>query len=166
MEARTMRGKAGVKAQGMRSLGMVALGLVLVASGCTPPEFQGVGVRSEPIDSSPTENPNPLSVQGSCSEQYSFENLPHREFAFDGRVAEIAGDTEVVFSVNEWFRGEESTRVKLRSAIPLDQPATADLPEIEVGKRLLVSGEDGFMWGCGFTRPYTEQEAEVWEQIL
>ena len=34
-------------------------------------------------------------------------------------------------------------------------------PDPSVGARILVSGEDVFIWGCGFTKPYTGGEREV-----
>ena len=35
--------------------------------------------------------------------------------------------------------------------------------DASVGAHLLVSGDDRYIWGCGFTRSYTDQDAALFE---
>jgi hypothetical protein len=37
---------------------------------------------------------------------------------------------------------------------------------LEVGKRYLVSGTDGFVWACGFTLTYDSALAEHWADLF
>ena len=37
---------------------------------------------------------------------------------------------------------------------------------LEPGERILASGDDGFLWGCGFSMPYSDQDAVVFEAAL
>jgi hypothetical protein len=34
------------------------------------------------------------------------------------------------------------------------------------GTRLLVSGDGGFAWSCGFTQPYDDATASQWRETL
>lgn len=103
--------------------------------------------------------------QALCVETYDLNTLKNRAVAFDGTVLEVSGD-EITFKVNESFKGagEEitlqgaSTRGAITSAgdpIPLDP-----------GTRLLVVGDGGFAWMCGFTQIYSESVARDWREAL
>jgi hypothetical protein len=39
-------------------------------------------------------------------------------------------------------------------------------PQLVVGSRYLVAGDDRFVWGCGFTQPYDEAVAATWAATL
>lgn len=102
-------------------------------------------------------------ASASCVEQYSLDTLKHRGFAFDGRVASISGD-EVTFSVGERYLGSPGATVTL-TAIGMTGTAitSAGGPNLAVGERYLVAGDDHFVWACGFTQPYDAGVAAQWK---
>jgi hypothetical protein len=112
-----------------------------------------------------------------------------RAFSFDGTVTTIgepyddtdqarSGNTAVTFAVNEWFRGGSGPTVTVDMDTPHSSgwgPADGRTPTYAVGRRLLVSGDprrgglalSGLVaWGCGFTRPYTADAADLWRGAL
>ena len=102
----------------------------------------------------------------SCVERYDLTTLTHRETAFDGTVQAVDGDT-VTFTVNHWYRGGEGDRVSLAGAAVLSGVTSAGPgASLEPGTRLLVSGDGGFAWSCGFTQAYAESVAAQWQQAL
>lgn len=102
------------------------------------------------------------SAGASCVELYDATTLAHRELAFDGTVTAVDGDL-VTFTVNRAFRGVEGTSVTLEGAAALSGLSSAGPgPALEVGARLLVAGDGGFAWSCGFTQPYDEAVADQW----
>jgi hypothetical protein len=40
--------------------------------------------------------------------------------------------------------------------------SVGDSTSLEAGTRLLVSGDDGYAWSCGFTQDYDESVADQW----
>lgn len=125
-----------------------ALALVIVAG-------RGAGPRVVPGGSSGI-------GLASCVEQYTPQNVANRAFAFDGTVSAIAGD-RVTFTVGQAFRGVAN------STITLDAPGmtgttvtSAGGPNLTVGQRYLVAGDDRFVWACGFTQPYDAAVAAQW----
>ncbi|WP_427893257.1 hypothetical protein ACQHIV_10300 [Kribbella sp. GL6] len=141
---------------------------VLVLLGHGPDEQPAVG----PAPSTPH------VPAASCVEGYSLTNLTHRSLAFDGtveRVSAVDGPAgakfdrhEVLFLVNRWYRGGTGRHVTVITTG--NRPA--DKPSLQVGRRLLVSGETQsaappLAWtGCGFTRPYDQATAADWESVL
>ena len=102
----------------------------------------------------------------SCVEIYDLETLANRETAFDGTVASVDGDS-VTFSVNEWYRGGTSEEVTLEGASTLAGVTSAGpAVGLEPGTRMLVAGDGGFAWSCGFTQPYEESVAEQWGDVF
>lgn len=100
---------------------------------------------------------------GSCVERYSIETLENREVAFDGTVASIEGG-QVTFDVHAWYQGGEGSTVTLDDNGLAGGAITSvggDL-QLVVGQRLLVAGDGGFVWACGFTQPYDEAVASSW----
>lgn len=91
---------------------------------------------------------------------YSVEELAMRDFAFDGTVTSVAGD-QATFTVNESFIGDLSGSVTL-TAPDTSQTSLEGGIELVQGERYLVSGDDGIVWGCGFTQPYSEAGAGEW----
>lgn len=106
------------------------------------------------------------SMSGSCVELYDLTTLDRRETAFDGTVVAVDGD-RATFTVNQWFRGGSGTSVTLAGASGLQginstQPGASLTP----GARLLVAGDGGFAWWCGFTQPYDAAVAQEWMATL
>ena len=103
---------------------------------------------------------------GSCVEVYDLQTLAQRETAFDGTVAQVAGD-KVTFTVNEWYRGGEDGEITLAGASALNGITSAGPgATLEPGTRLLVAGDGGFAWSCGFTQPYDPAVAREWKSAL
>lgn len=107
--------------------------------------------------------PSPGAPQvGLCVELYSLQTLAHRTIAFDGTVTAINGDN-VEFHVNRAFRGVNGTSVALTGqGMTGGAIVSVDGPDLKVGGRYLVAGEDHFAWGCGFTQPYDAALASQW----
>ena len=106
------------------------------------------------------------SMSGSCVELYDLTTLEGRETAFDGTLVAVDGD-QATFTVNQWFRGGDGTSVTLAGASVLQgnnraQPGASLTP----GTRLLVAGDGGFAWSCGFTQPYDAAVAQQWMETL
>ena len=100
-----------------------------------------------------------------CVAAYSPDTLTEREVAFAGTVTAMEGD-DVTFDVEEVFRGDVGGTVTLGGAellggITLDNPSA-----LGVGDRVLVAGDGGFAWGCGFTQLYDEDVAATWRDAL
>jgi hypothetical protein len=119
-----------------------------------------------PATSAPGPSADPGTGIGSCVETYSPETLANRDFAFDGTVAAIDGDS-VTFSVNEAFAGETTAG----SSITLSAPGmsgtsitSAGGPTLTEGERYLVAGDADFVWACGFTQPYDQTIAAEWAE--
>lgn len=111
----------------------------------------------------------------SCVEVYEPATLARREYAFDGTVVRVEGDA-VTFSVLEWFRGGPQSdaggeryreEISLEGASAISGLTSAGAgPGLDPGTRLLVAGDGGFVWGCGFTQPYDPTVAQEWRDAL
>lgn len=119
----------------------------------------------------------PAAVAGSCVETYSLSALTHREYAFDGVVtaieppekgpeADSSDPSSVTFRVMRWYRGDRGSTVTLKTSVPLGTVTSIDFPAVREDGRYLVSGQGGFMWACGFTREWSEGEANAWRDAL
>ena len=102
----------------------------------------------------------------SCVEPYSETAITHRTFAFDGTVTAVTGE-QVTFTIGKAFRGATG------NAITLDAPGmtgtaitSAGGPNLAVGQRYLVAGDDHFVWACGYTQPYDPDVAAKWAAAL
>lgn len=134
----------GIGLTGAAAAGVVALTLILNNGG------------------SPAPSDDPGTGVGSCVETYSPEGLAKRDFAFDGTVTAINGD-EVTFAVTENFIGSGDDGVTLTATGMTSTSVTsAGGPNLAVGERYLVAGDDTFVWPCGFTQPYDEGVAADW----
>ena len=114
----------------------------------------------------PTATPRPSNGPGAamCVEQYSLDTLKDRGFAFDGSVTSISGD-EVTFSVGARYLGSQGATVTLTATGMTGTTITsAGGPNLAVGQRYLVAGDDHFVWACGFTQPYDASVAAQWKQ--
>ena len=108
----------------------------------------------------------PGGVSASCVELYDLTTLANREVAFDGTVEQVDGD-RVTFQVNGWYEGGEGTQVTLEGAGTIGGLTSAgEGVSLEPGTRLLVAGDGGFAWSCGFTQPYDAAVAAQWEAAL
>lgn len=98
----------------------------------------------------------------SCVETYGPNTLAKRSFAFDGTVTGIAGD-EVAFKVNVRYKGIAGDSVTLTATGMTGTAITSSGgPNLAVGERYLVAGEEHFAWACGFTQPYDPTVAGTW----
>ena len=84
-----------------------------------------------------------------------------RDFAFDGTVTAVDGD-QATFTVNESFTGDLSGSVTLTAPVSSEDISFEGGTELVQGERYLVSGDDGIVWGCGFTQPYSDSLATEW----
>lgn len=136
---------------GVAILGALALALAFGGRGAspivTPGGSQGTG-------------------SASCVEPYSRTAITHRTFAFDGTVTAIKGE-QVTFMVGTAYRGVAG------ATITLDAPGmtgtaitSAGGPNLAVGQRYLVAGDDQFAWPCGYTQPYDAAVAAEWQAAL
>lgn len=110
----------------------------------------------------------PISPGGmaSCVEMYDLTSLERREMAFDGTVAAVDGD-EITFDVGTWYRGGDGPTATLRGAQVLGGMTSAGAAtSLEPGTRLLVAGDGGFAWSCGFTQPYDSTIAADWAETF
>jgi hypothetical protein len=117
----------------------------------------------------------------SCPEPYSTAAVARRDFAFDGTVTAIEGAgsssaaaslVTVSFQVHEWLVheslvgeslvGEGTATVQVQMPAPYRPQHSESAPSYFVGTRLLVSGDDGTAWACGFTRYHDEDTAATW----
>lgn len=145
---------------------LVLVGAALVVRGGSDGDVEEVATAtttSEP--GGPPLTPGGAS-SGSCVEFYDLQTLKNREVAFDGTVASRAGD-QITFTVNRWFRGGDGDEITLSGGETLGGVTSAGPgAPIETGTRLLVAGDGGFAWACGFTQPFDAAVAEQWASAL
>jgi hypothetical protein len=104
-------------------------------------------------------------TQVRCVEQYSPSTLQNRSWAFEGVITAAEGPADptgedpgqgtstVTFDVDRWFWGGPGEQISLRTYA---SPSSVGDVDDSVGAHLLVSGEEDFLWSCGFTKPFTE----------
>ena len=150
------------------ALAAVAAAIVLIgavaAFALTRP-----ATNDAPDENTPAGSDAPISPGGGmalCIEMYDLETLPNRDVAFAGTVKSIDGD-KVTFSVDEAFKGVTGDEVTLEGAQGLSGLTSAsEGVTLEPGAKMLVSGDDGFVWTCGFTQPYDAEVAAQWKAAL
>jgi len=128
----------------------------------------GSARRAEPRANTPDTSGavEPDTGLTSCVETYDLATLANREYAFAGTVTSVEGD-QATFAVDEWYRGDGSAEVTLGGAAGLGGVTSAGEPvDLAPGTRLLVAGDGGFAWSCGFTQPYDEAVARQWADTL
>ena len=106
----------------------------------------------------------------SCVEQYSLETLAKRDYAFDGTVKSIEpatddGPDKINFTVRTWYRGDDGLEVT-RRAYGFGAVTSAGGEQHKVGDRLLVAGDEDFVWECGFTQSYDAKVAQDWARTF
>lgn len=142
----------------------VAAAVVLVALVAV-----GMSLGGDTADDRPTPDDVALgpttpggASTGSCIELYDLDTLANREMALDGTVATVDGD-RVTLTVNQWFRGGDAAQVTLDGASALSGlTSSGEAMTLDPGTRLLVAGDGGFAWSCGFTQPYDPTIADQW----
>lgn len=109
----------------------------------------------------------------SCAFGYSSETLAQRDYAFDGELID-AGEPpadggvalalgRITFKVNEWFKGGDGNTVTLEGGgLPIGYGSEDEGAVLVEGGRYLVSGDEDFVWACGFTKTYSEAMAAEW----
>jgi hypothetical protein len=145
--------------------------VVIVLTACSSPEPEGAtgqAARDQLADPIIADDGTGL---GSCAFEFSVEALADRGFAFDGTVTEIrepaAMDApyEVDFAVARWYSGGEGAHATLTTYDVSGTSLAGDLG-LEEGDRILASGDDAILWGCGFSMPYSERDAALFEQAF
>lgn len=171
----TMVQPSGVEAQAReerRRMGLVAAAaaLVVLVAGVGFALARGDGGEDSEGAAGTATTQVPVSPGGvssaSCVEVYDPSTLARRQVAFDGTVAQVAGDT-VTFTVTRWYRGGSGPSATLQGSAGLSGltsagPSTGLTP----GTRLLVAGDGGFAWACGFTQPYEPAVAAEWARAF
>lgn len=164
---------------------VAALAVALITSACGPPssaEPPAGGVEdpgpTEVSLAEPTEAPGTRTISGwpptrppeaaSCAYPYTMSVLRDRPHAFDGTiVGQRAGEysdeamgrpVDLTFDVHQWYKGGEGDSATVHTWDFM-------LPDREVaGVRLLIAtGENSHFMGCGFSRPWSAEEAAEWE---
>ena len=139
---------------------------VLVLSLLTSP-----GSTPEPAPIATDSGSDPDVVPGggfaSCAFEYTPETLAQREVAFEGVITGTDGDA-ITFDVGEVFTGDVPDPVTLGGGLLLVGGGTVSAGEYDlaVGDRVLVAGDGGFAWACGFTQPYDADVAEQWRTVF
>lgn len=135
----------------------------VVGSPMTPPP--DIASSAAPASSQPGFRASPsVSEVGlaSCVRMYDLTQLALRSWAFDGTLVSVSGSS-ATFRVNEWFRGGPQGEVALTIIPGTGTVVTSEGgPPLGIGSRYLVSGEQSYLWGCGFTRPYDNATASKW----
>lgn len=134
---------------GLAAAGTLALGVIQLAN---PPVSEPVGGGGG-------------GAAGMCI-VYSTDLLRERQWAFDGTVTAISGN-QVTFTVNTAFWGvtDASVTVTADQMTPPIQVGLDGGPELQVGARYLVTGDDQYAWACGYTQEYTEAAAAEWAAL-
>ena len=140
--------------------GLVAAALVVLAVFVAP---KALGPTPGPTASDPLVGGGGIAR---CVENYNLDTLRNRDFAFAGTVLSITGH-EVTFQVDERFSGSGGDQVTLTAEGMTGTTVTsAGGPNLAVGNRYLVAGNDQFAWPCGFTQEYNAGVAAQWADAL
>ena len=150
-------------------ISLVVLAVAGVAVGlATRDDGTGETPIEAAADEASDDAPPPLSPGGAsarCIEQYGLDTLDHREHAFAGTIESIDGD-DVAFSVERWYRGGDGGAVTLAGAGVLSGLTSVSDGAFVPADRVLVSGDGGFAWPCGFTQSYDDAVAADWADVF
>lgn len=125
--------------------------------------------KASPAPSWLTAMSDPDPAAGSCVHQYP-EDLSSRPIAVDATIVRVtrgaydedARGTPVTIEmrVNRVFNGAPPDNLNMRSWDFTNADGSSD----PIGVRLLAAMETSLdLMACGFTRPYSEQDAQRWE---
>ncbi len=99
-----------------------------------------------------------------CLDAESAGTIADRDFAFDGTVTAIGDEERVTFTVNRVFVGDVGGETTLvATGMAAGHLTSNGGPGMEVGGRYLVSGDEDFVWSCGFTQTYSDALAAEWD---
>lgn len=155
----------------IRGLAVAGLLLSVACGNKTSPQTQSTPKAEEtPSTNSAPVSGTSMTTSASCVEQYTLDNLKKRAFAFDGtikavEVATTDGPDQVTFAVTEWFKGGSGAET-IRQAYSFGAVTSAGGSPHQTGERLLVAGDEDFIWECGFTQPYDAGVAADWKSAL
>lgn len=138
-----------------------AAAVVLLAAG-------GIVYATRGPEATPPTSSRPITPGGmaSCVEQYSLSSLRDREVAFAGTVKSVNGDS-ITFGIDDLFKGSVGGEITLAGASTLGGITSAGSGvSLDPGTRLLVAGDGGFAWSCGFTQTYDADVASDWRAAL
>lgn len=135
--------------------------------GATP---SGGAAAVVPAANWPNPDPNPPAI--SCAYRYP-DDLQDRANAFDATVVDVdlgkysedagARPATLTVSLNEVFKGPQKSSVVMKTwdfSLP-------PRPERVVGVRILAAaGEALDLMSCGFTRPYSQSDADRWRELF
>jgi len=107
--------------------------------------------------------PGESGAMASCV-PFSAEFLADMPVAFAGTVTSVTDD-EVLLEVDRWYRGGTADTVVLTRP-PAATAALLGSVEFTAGKRYLVTATDGVVNSCGFTMPWTAENAAVFDQAF
>lgn len=150
---------------------MTLLLVVVVTAGVLVARAAGAPEPAPPVPAATGQPASGPIVAGGpglagCVEFYDLTTLANRRLALDGTVVAAEGDA-VTLDVSTWYRGGDTSQVTLRGASGLvGLNSSGDPVPLQPGTRLLVAGDDGFAWSCGFTQPYDDQVAQQWAQAF
>ena len=144
--------------------------VLLVLAACSSPQ------RSGPATGNPASRADWLldDATASCVEQVGQETLAHRSWAFDGTIervtvpddAESQSPTEVVFTVHHWYKGGSGPTSTVKTYTRPGSIGSDGGPDPSVGARILASGDDVYVWSCGFSVPYTDENAQMFTRVF
>jgi hypothetical protein len=137
-------------------LGLSVIGVVALNSGGDPGPGDDGAVVADPDETGG-------GFAATCI-GFSDEELRLRQFAFEGTATAVDGGL-VTFAVDEWLAGDGSGSITLELDSTLQNSTYTDF-SVAVGERYLVSGDEPFAWGCGFTVPFEESAAARWRAAL
>jgi hypothetical protein len=154
---------------------MALAGLVLAACSNEVPEPAGGDPGTGSDQAADEALVDPIVAEGnglgSCAFEFSVQTLRERQFAFDGTVTQIrepaAMDApyEVDFEVATWFRGGDGSSATVATYDVSGTSLAGDLG-LAVGDRVLASGDEGFLWGCGFSMAFSEEDAALFREAF
>jgi hypothetical protein len=158
----------------MRKILLLAIpsaAMVFLACGSGEPTMLAEPSASAPAASDEASSDDTTMSAGSCVEQYSLEALKNRDYAFEGTIVSIDpdpadGPDRVMFDVGTWFTGGQGTTATKQAYGFGGGMTSAGGSSHAVGERLLVAGDDKFVWECGFTQPYDASVAADWKEAL
>lgn len=98
--------------------------------------------------------------------RFDLEILAQQEFAFDGTVTGIDGES-ATFDVGTWYRGSGDPSVTLTQVGQGDGAVMEGiLVDFQVGNRYLVSGAGGIITGCGYSQAWDASTAADWATVF
>ncbi len=83
----------------------------------------------------------------------------------DGTVTTVDGPL-MTFEVNEWFTADQGPTITLDHQGYQGMLFAPDGPTLDTATRVLIAGDGGLVWSCGFTQLYDDATAQTWREAL